>query len=359
MTGGSSGAVLEIAGRAIGSGQPPYIVAEMSGNHNGNLERALRILQAARDAGADAVKMQTYRADTITIDHHAPEFMVRGGLWDGRRLYELYEEAHTPWEWHAPMFERARQIGITLFSSPFDPTAVDLLEELGAPAYKIASPELIDLPLIRKVAGTGKPVVLSTGMATLAEISSAVEAARGAGSGQIAVLHCTAAYPAPADEANLATIAELARRLDVVVGLSDHTTGTTVASIAVALGASLIEKHFTLSRTDGGVDSAFSLEPAELAALVADARIAHAAIGAPAFAPTRSEESVLRNRRSLYVVRPVSRGERLTHDNVRSIRPGNGIAPRHLDRIVGRVATRDLAFGEPLDMSMIDGGLPT
>ncbi|MEQ9609723.1 MAG: pseudaminic acid synthase [Kiloniellaceae bacterium] len=347
---------LQIAGRRIGPDEPPYIIAEMSGNHNGEIERTFRILEAATAAGADAVKLQTYRADTITIDHHGPEFMVESGLWAGRRLYELYEEAHTPWEWHPEIFARARDLGITVFSSPFDPTAVDFLESLGAPAYKIASPELIDIPLIRKVARTGKPIIMSTGMASLEEIEEAVAAAQGAGAEDVVVLHCTAAYPTPPEEANLATIADLQRRLGVVVGLSDHTLGTTVAAIAVALGAAVIEKHFTLARADGGVDSAFSLEPAELKRLVEEAAVARAAIGAPAYQPTRSEATVLKNRRSLYVVAPVARGEALTHDNLRSIRPGHGMKPKHLDAVIGRKAARDLAFGEPLDPSMIEGG---
>ena len=348
---------LAIAGRQIGPNDPPYIIAEMSGNHNGDLRRTFSLLEAAKAAGADAVKLQTYRADTITIDHHGPEFMVEGGLWAGRRLYELYEEAHTPWEWHPEIFARARALGITVFSSPFDPTAVDFLETLDAPAYKIASPEIIDLPLIRKAARTGKPMIMSTGMATLEEIEEAVAAARGEGNDDIVVLHCTAAYPTPPEEANLATIRDLKERLGVTVGLSDHTLGTTVATIAVALGAAVIEKHFTLARADGGVDSAFSLEPAELARLVEESAIAHAAVGAPAYEPTRSEASVLRNRRSLYVVAPVARGEAFSHENVRSIRPGNGMKPKHLDAVIGRKAARDLAFGEPLDASMIEGGL--
>ncbi len=348
---------LSIAGRRIGPTEPPYIVAEMSGNHNGDINRTFRIIEAAKMAGADAVKLQTYRADTITIDHTGPEFLVRGGLWDGRRLYELYEEAHTPWEWHEAIFEHGRKIGITVFSSPFDESAVDFLESLGAPAYKIASPELIDLPLIRKVARTGKPIVMSTGMATLEEIAEAVEAARGAGATDIVVLHCTAAYPAPPEEANLATIAQIAERFDVVVGLSDHTLGTVVSAIAVGVGACFIEKHFTLSRAEGGVDSAFSLEPAELATLVTTARIAHVAIGAPAFEPTRSEEIVLKNRRSLYVVAPVAKGGAFTKMNVRSIRPGNGLKPKFLDVVLGRRAVRDLAFGEPLEASMVEGGI--
>lgn len=349
--------VLSIAGRRIGNDEPPYIVAEMSGNHNGDINRAFRILEAAKQAGADAVKIQTYRADTITIDHDGPEFIVKGGLWDGRRLYELYQEAHTPWEWHEAIFEHARKIGITVFSSPFDPTAVDFLESLGAPAYKIASPELIDLALIRKVARTGKPIVMSTGMATLEEIGEAIEAARGSGAEEIVVLHCTAAYPTPPEEANLATLAEISRRFNVVVGLSDHTLGTIVSALAVGLGAAFIEKHFTLARADGGVDSAFSLEPTELAELVAMARIAHVAVGAPAFEPTQSEDIVLKNRRSLYVVAPIANGETFTEANVRSIRPGKGLKPKFLDAVLGRRATRNIAFGEPLDISMVEGGL--
>lgn len=350
---------LEIAGCRIGPDDPPYIIAEISGNHNGDIRRTFRILEAAKAAGADAVKLQTYRADTITIDHHGPEFIVEGGPWAGRRLYELYEEAHTPWDWHPEIFERARALGITVFSSPFDPTAVDFLESLDAPAYKIASPEIIDIPLIRKVARTGKPMIISTGMANLEEIDEAVAAARGEGNEDIVLLHCTAAYPTPPEEANLATIPDLKRRLGVTVGLSDHTLGTTVAAIAVALGAAVIEKHFTLARADGGVDSAFSLEPAELARLVEEAAIAHMAVGAPAYEPTRSEASVLRNRRSLYVVSPIAKGELLSYENVRSIRPGNGMKPKHLDAVIGRKAARDLAFGEPLDASMIEGGLAT
>jgi pseudaminic acid synthase len=344
---------ITIDSRNIGKGYAPYIVAEMSGNHNHDLNRALAIIDAAKASGADAVKLQTYRADTITIDHHGDEFIVEGGLWNGRRLYELYQEAHTPWEWHAPIFEHARRIGITVFSSPFDYTAVDFLEELGAPAYKIASPEIVDIPLIRKVARTGKPIVMSTGAATLEEIDEAIQAARGEGATELVVLHCTAAYPAPPEEANLATIKSLEDRFGVVTGLSDHTLGTTVSAMAVGLGASFIEKHFTLARADGGVDSAFSLEPAELADLVRTSRIAHAAVGRPTFGPTESEASVLRNRRSLYVVKPILKGQTLTLDNIRSIRPAKGIMPKHLDSVLGRRALRDLAFGEPLSFDMV------
>ena len=346
--------LVKIDGREIGEGCKPYIVAEMSGNHNHDLGRALRIVDAAKTSGADAVKLQTYRADTITIDHHGDEFIVQGGLWDGRRLYDLYEEAHTPWEWHAPIFEHARRIGITVFSSPFDGTAVDFLEALGAPAYKIASPELIDLPLIRKVARTGKPIVMSTGAASFEEIDEAVQAARDAGATDLIVLHCTAAYPAPSEEANLATIRALAERFDVVAGLSDHTMGTTVSALAVGLGASFIEKHFTLARSDGGVDSAFSLEPHELAELVSTARFAQAAVGKPTYGPTISEAGVLRNRRSLYVVKPIAIGEVLTAENIRSIRPANGLKPKYFDSVIGRRAVRNLAFGEPLAFNMVE-----
>ena len=342
---------------SIGPEHPPYIVAEMSANHNGDIERAYRILDAVKAAGANAVKIQTYRADTITINHSAPEFIVKGGLWDGRQLYDLYEEAYTPWDWHGPIFDYAKKIGLTIFSSPFDPTAVDLLESFDAPAYKIASPELIDLPLIKYVARTGKPIIMSTGMANLEEISEAIEAARSVGAEDIVVLHCTSAYPTDPKESNLATMAEIADRFDVLTGLSDHTPGITVPAIAIALGANLIEKHFTLARSDGGVDSAFSLEPAELAELVQTARIAQVAVGHASFEPTTSEKKILKMRRSLYVVSPISKGEEFTASNIRSIRPGLGMKPKYFEQILGRRASRNLQFGEPLQPSMIDGGL--
>ena len=348
---------IAIAGRSIGPAHPPYVIAEMSGNHNGQIERAFRILEMAKAAGADAVKLQTYRADTITIDHDGHDFRVQGGLWDGRRLFELYEEAHTPWEWHGPIFEKAREIGITVFSSPFDPTAIDLLEDLGAPAYKIASQEIVDTPLIRLAASTGKPLIISTGMASLEEIEEAVAAARDGGGTQIVVLHCVSAYPAPPEETNLATIGELKRHLGVPIGLSDHTMDTTIATIAVGLGASVIEKHVTLARADGGVDSAFSLEPDELARLVRDVKTAYLSVGAPAFRPTKSEESGLKFRRSLYVVADIAAGEVFTSETVRSIRPSKGLAPKFLDVVLGRRATRALCRGEALAEDMIDGGI--
>lgn len=343
----------QIAGRLIGSDSAPYVIAEMSGNHNHDLNRAMSLIDAAKEAGVDAVKVQTYRPDTITINHSSPEFIVKGGLWDGRRLYDLYEEAHTPWEWHKPMFQHAKEIGLTIFSSPFDFTAVDLLESLGAPAYKIAAPELIDLPLIRRVGETGKPVILSTGMASLDEIEEAILTATSAGASDVIVLHSTSAYPASVEEANLSTIAEIRNRFNVVAGLSDHTLGHEVATLAIAFGADVIEKHFTLSRAEGGVDSAFSLEPSELAELVSKVNMARAATGKPAFEPTPSEASVLRNRRSLYVVKPIAAGEAFTSENVRSIRPGNGLKPKFYDEVIGKTASRDIEFGEPLDFSMV------
>jgi N-acetylneuraminate synthase len=348
---------LNINGRDIGANHPPFIIAELSGNHNGSLQRCLDLVEAAANAGADAVKLQTYRPDTITINHDAPEFFVQGGPWDGRRLYELYDEAHTPWEWHEAVFRKARDLGITVFSAPFDNSAIDLLEELDTPAYKIASPELIDIPLIRRAAATGKPLIMSTGMASLDEIHEAVTAAREAGDGGLLLLHCTAAYPTPAREANLSTITDLARRFDLAVGLSDHTLGTEAACAAIALGACAVEKHVTLRRADGGVDSAFSLEPHELRKLVDDCTQIATMLGGPAYAPTESEASSLRNRRSLYVVAPIARGEAFSAANLRSIRPGLGLHPRYLEQVFGRRANRDIGFGEPLDIAMIDGGL--
>lgn len=345
-----------IAGRRVGAGAPPYLVAELSANHAGSLERAFAIMAAAKAAGSDAVKLQTYTADTLTIDHDGPGFVFQGGLWHGRRLHELYQAAHTPWDWHPALFDKGRELGITVFSAPFDGTAVDLLEGLGAPAYKIASFELVDIALIRRVAATGKPVILSTGMASAAEIDEAVAAARGAGARDLALLHCVSGYPTPAEESNLATIPALARRHGAVVGLSDHTLGTAVAVAGVALGAAIVEKHVTLARADGGEDAAFSLEPDELRRLVDDCHAAWSALGAPREAPSPSEAGNRAYRRSLYVVADVARGQVLTGASIRSIRPGHGLAPKHLDVVLGRRATRDLSRGEPLAWDMIEGG---
>ncbi len=349
-----SGSQFSIDGRKIGDGCAPYVIAEMSGNHNGDIGRAFALIEAAKAAGADAVKLQTYTADTITIDHDSAEFTICGGLWDGRRLHELYREAHTPWEWHKALFARAREIGITIFSTPFDFSAVDFLEELEAPAYKIASFELIDLPLIRKVAATGKPLIMSTGMANAAEIDEAVAAARSTGNEQIVLLHCVSAYPARTEEANLRTIPDIAERFGVAAGLSDHTMGIEVSLAAVAVGAVVIEKHFTLARADGGPDAAFSLEPPELALLCSGCRIAWQALGSASYDRTAGEAENVIFRRSLYVVRDIAAGELFASDNLRSIRPGYGLPPKHYDELLGRRATRNLARGTALTWDMVD-----
>jgi N-acetylneuraminate synthase len=345
---------IEIAGHEIGRDHSPYVIAEMSGNHNGDIECALRLIDAAKEAGADAVKLQTYTADTITIDHGSDDFLIKGGLWHGRRLHELYREAHTPWEWHPDLFAHAKNVGITCFSSPFDYTAVDFLKKLGAPAYKIASFELIDTPLIGYAAKIGKPLIISTGLANEIEIDEAVTAARESGAGGIALLHCVSAYPAPAADANLARIATLAARYDCPIGLSDHTMGIEVAVGAVALGACIIEKHFTLRRADGGPDAAFSLEPVELKALVRGVRNVHEAIGSADPGRAESEKGNMIFRRSLYAVQDIPAGGALTPVNVRSIRPGYGLAPKYLPQVLGKRARQAIRRGTPLSFDLIE-----
>ncbi len=348
-----NGKEIRIGGRAIGPDQPPYIIAELSGNHNGDIGRAIELIRQAKHAGADAVKLQTYTADTMTIRSDRPDFKIRGGLWDGYSLYDLYEQAHTPWEWHPALFEEAASLGISLFSSPFDETAVTFLESLNAPAYKIASFELVDLPLIACVARTGKPVIMSTGMANEQEIAQAVETARAHGCSELVLLHCTSAYPAPPDQANLRMIPELARRFEVVSGLSDHTLGTVVAVTSVALGACVIEKHFTLRRADGGPDCAFSLEPDELARLCNDSREAWQALGQVSYQQTAAEQANRIFRRSIYVVQDIKAGEPLTVHNIRRIRPGYGLAPGLYPRLLGKKARVDLSAGTPLSLDHV------
>lgn len=327
---------IAIAGRPIGPVHPPYVIAELSANHNGSLETALRIVRAAAVAGADAVKLQTYRPDTITLNCDEEPFRIRGGLWDGRTLYDLYAEAHMPWDWHKPLFEEAQRLGLAIFSSPFDSTAVDLLEDLNAPAYKIASFEAVDLPLIRYAAATGKPLIISTGMADAEEIAEAVDAARSAGCTQLALLHCVSGYPAPPEDYNLRTIVDMAERHGHVVGLSDHTLDNSVAAASVALGAAIIEKHFTLDRNGGGPDDTFSLEPADLAELCRSARTTWQALGRVDYGLKSSEQGNRQFRRSLYFVRDLPAGAVVTADAVRSVRPGYGLAPKHLDAVLGR-----------------------
>jgi len=345
---------INIAGRRIASDAPPYVIAEMSANHNGRLETALKIIEAAKTAGADALKLQTYRPDTITLNCDTEEFQIHGGLWNGRTLYELYQEAHMPWEWHKPLFDHAGKLGITIFSSPFDNTAVDLLEDLNAPAYKLASFEAVDLPLIKYVASTGKPMIISTGMADAEEIQEAIDAACEGGCKELAILHCVSGYPAPAADYNLRTIPDMIQRFGLVTGLSDHTLDNTTAITSVALGASIIEKHFTLDRSGGGPDDSFSLEPAELAALCHGARTAWEALGKVDYGRKSSEQGNVQFRRSLYLVKDMKAGEVLTAESVRSVRPGFGLPPKHYDSLLGRRVNRDVCFGTPLSWDLLD-----
>jgi N-acetylneuraminate synthase len=346
-------ACVTVGNRPIGAGYPPYIVAEMSANHGGSLERALAVMEAATAAGADAVKLQTYTADTMTIDHDGPDFRIVGGLWDGRSLHALYQEAHTPWEWHHALFAKGRELGIAVFSTPFDESAVDFLESLDPPAYKIASFELVDLPLVRRVAATGKPVVMSTGMASPEEIDESIKEFHAAGGEDLILLHCVSGYPTPVEQSNLQRIPRLAAQFGYPVGLSDHTLGIEVAIASVALGACLIEKHFTLCRADGGPDAAFSIERDELAQLVVGTKAAFAALGTGAEGRAAVEEASMAFRRSLYVVRDVAKGEVFTTDNVRIIRPGYGLPPKELPKVLGRRAARAACRGDRLSWDLI------
>lgn len=345
-----------IGARPIGREYKPLVIAELSGNHNGSLDRALAIVDAAADAGAHAIKLQTYTADTMTLDVKEGEFRIadKKSLWDGKNLHELYKLAHTPWEWHAPIFRRARKLGLLCFSSPFDETAVDFLEELEVPAYKIASFEIVHLPLIRRVAETGKPMIISTGMATLSEIDDAVVAARSAGCKDLALLKCTSTYPATAENSNVRTIPDLREKFDCEVGLSDHTMGVGCAIAAVALGATVVEKHFTLDRADGGVDSAFSLEPHELRSLVVETERAWQALGRVGYGPTEAEMGSLVFRRSVYIAADMRAGEILNTENMRIIRPGHGLAPKHFDSLLGKKLLQAAKRGTPLSWEMVD-----
>jgi len=345
---------IEINGRRVGNQYPVYIVAELSANHNQNFEQAVALIHAAKEAGADAVKLQTYTPDTLTIPSDKEYFRIGGGtLWDGRTLYDLYGEAYMPWEWQPKLKEIADEIGIDLFSTAFDPTAVDFLEQMGVPVHKVASFEIVDIPLIEKMARTGKPLIISTGMATLGEIEEAVQAARRAGATQIALLKCTSAYPAPPEEMNLRTIPHMAEAFSVPVGLSDHTLGIAVPVAAVALGACIVEKHFTLSRDIPGPDSAFSLEPHELKAMVEAIRTVEKALGEVHYGVSEREAQSRIFRRSLFVVRDMRAGEVFTDENVRSIRPGYGLPPKYLPEILGRRTVRDVEKGTPLSWDLI------
>jgi pseudaminic acid synthase len=339
---------ITIASQKIGPDFPPYIIAELSANHNGNINRAFKIMEEAKKSGADAIKLQSYTHDTMTMDCDSEDFQIHGGLWDGQTLYELYKGAHMPWEWHKPLFEKAKQLGITIFSTPFDFTAVDLLEELNAPAYKIASFEIIDLPLIARVAKTGKPMIISTGMASQGEITEAIQTARDNGCSELVVLQCVSGYPAPAEQYNLRTIPDIERRFNVLVGLSDHTIDNSTAIAAVALGACLIEKHVTLNRNGGGADDSFSLEPTELTQLCRDSKTAWSSLGKVNYEKTEAEKGNFKFRRSLYVVKDITAGEVFTHENVKSIRPGFGMEPKFIEVVIGKKALKNIKQGTPL-----------
>lgn len=346
---------MKIDNKVIGLGSAPFVIAEMSGNHNQSLERALEIVEAAARTGAHALKLQTYTADTMTIDLEEGEFFISdpNSLWKGTSLYKLYQEAYTPWEWHKPIFDRCRKLGILGFSTPFDETAVDFLEKLDVPCYKIASFENTDIPLIRKVAATGKPMIISTGMATAAELDETVRAARGAGCKDLILLKCTSSYPASPENTNILTIPHMRELFGCEVGISDHTMGIGVAVASVALGATVIEKHFTLSRSDGGVDSSFSMEPDEMRNLVEEAGRVHDALGGVHYGPTAAEQRSLNFRRSLYITRDVKAGEILTGENVRAIRPGLGLPPKYIDQVIGRRIAKSASRGTPVTWDLL------
>jgi len=344
---------IKINSRKISVDHSPYVIAEMSANHNGDINNAYKIIDMAKASGADAVKLQTYHPDTITMDMNTPEFMIEGGLWDGQSLYELYKGAFMPWEWHKPLFDYAQKLDITIFSSPFDNTAVDLLEDLNTPAYKIASFEAVDLPLIKYVAQTGKPMIISTGMADAKEIQEAIEAAREGGCKELAILHCVSGYPAPAEDYNLKTLVDMQQKFDLVTGLSDHTIDNTTAIASVALGASIIEKHVTLDRNGGGPDDSFSLESKELTELCVGAKTAWEALGQVDYGRKLSEQANVKFRRSLYFVKDIKEGEVITAEHIKSIRPGYGLHPKHYDNVIGNVVNADIKAGQPVSFNLL------
>ena len=345
---------IQIDGRFIGPEYPPYLIAELSANHNGKFENALRLIEKAHDAGAAAVKLQTYTPETITLRKESDDFIIRGGLWDGRTLFDLYQEAHMPWDWHKPLFDHARKVGITIFSSPFDNTAIDLLEDLNTPAYKIASFEAIDLSLIKYAASTGKPMIISTGMANEQEIQEAADTARSSGCKELALLHCVSGYPAPPEDYNLRTVTDMISRFGLVTGLSDHTLDNVTAIASIGLGASIIEKHFTLDRNGGGPDDSFSLEPTEFETLSRSIETCWRALGRIDYGRKSSEIDNVKFRRSLYFVKSLKAGEILTEDSIRSVRPGYGLAPKHFGAILGSKILSDVDFGTPVSWNDLD-----
>jgi N-acetylneuraminate synthase len=345
---------MNINNRPIGKNYPPYIIAELSANHNGDLQKALNTLSMAKKCGADAVKIQSYTADTMTIDHDSSDFMIEGGLWDGYKLYDLYQWAQTPFEWHKEIFEHARKLEITAFSTPFDETAVDLLEDLNVPAYKVASFEATDLPLIAYIAQTGKPMIISTGMANAQEIKEAVQTARENGCKELALLHCISSYPAPIEQSNLRTITDIAKKFDVLVGLSDHTISNIASISAVALGACIIEKHFILDRNEKGPDSEFSIEPHELTSLCKDCKSAWSSLGTAGYEIKAAEQANTRFRRSLYFVKDIAKGETVTTDHVRRIRPGFGLAPKFHQQVIGKTLKHNVTFGTAVSWDLFE-----